>query len=104
MRYIILLILLTSCVTQETFVNRTMIPSDELEFRLMLSESEFAKVQRRFEREGYVLNYKRKGLTKFEVYLSVQQVEATVKGKGKRSVLPRRLDDRIRKVINDEIQ
>jgi hypothetical protein len=80
-----------------------MIPTSEIEFKLVVYDTEFARISRRFKREGMDFKYKRIGLHKFHIYLTEIHIEKTVKNKGKRSVLPKKFDQRLRNAIYDEI-
>ena len=102
--YIFIIAGLYSCKPQgEVFVNRSMMPLSEIEFKLIVYETEFARIDRRFRRNGMDFKYKRIGLHKFCIYLTQEHIEKTVRDKGKRSVLDKKYDPRLRNAIYDEI-
>lgn len=101
---IIIFALLLSCSPQkETFVNKTFIPSNELEFKLVVSNADYIKIVRKYARNGYNLASKPQGRNNHIIYFNIEQLEATKKNKGKRSILPKRFDIMIRNAIMDEI-
>lgn len=93
-----------SCkIHQEIFINKTFLPSDEIEFSINVYPDELARLERRFAREGMSFKYKQIYPNVFKVYLTKTHIEKTVKDKNKRSVIPKKFDGRIDKAIRDEI-
>jgi len=96
--------LFLTCKPQgEIYVSKSMIPLEDIEFKMTIYSSEFARIWRRYGREGMTFRYKQTGRDKFIIYLTETHIEKSVKDKGKRSVLPKKYDQRLRNAIYEEI-
>lgn len=101
---ILVVIFLFSC-NKELFIieNKTMISSEYLELSLPVTKKELKKIVRRYNREGYSLTtisektfIEAKNNDIFIIIFTKEEIEATVKNKGRRSILHRKYNERLK--------
>lgn len=87
--YICAILFLLSC-NRDIFIleNKTMIPGDYLSIQLKVNKKQLHKIRKKYKRNGYSLYYEKcKGKDCFMILFTKEEIEATIKNKGKRSIL-----------------